>query len=280
VRFFSLKFCGRICVRFFIAEFFFDEFLDSVMMKKILKENIIRKNFLKEKRMKETRVLIFSVTILISSVILAGGLSRIAKSDRTVTVRGLCEKEVDADMATWPLTFTLGGNRLQDLQNDIVEKTQIVKNFLSQYNITPDDFTVQPPSITDNSVNPYMNQNLSRYTYLAKTVVLVRSQKIAEVKSAQSNSMELMGKGIAVSNEYGSRISFEFTGLNQIKPEMIADATKNARTAAEQFAHDSGSRVGKIKKATQGLFSIEDTAEDLPEKKTVRVVTTVEYLLK
>ena len=79
---------------------------------------------------------------------------------------------------------------------------------------------------------------------------------------------------------YKSKISFEFTKLNDIKPQMIAEATKNARTAAEQFARDSGSKVGKIKRASQGLFSIEDAAADLSERKTIRVVTTVEYLLK
>ena len=125
-----------------------------------------------------------------------------------------------------------------------------------------------------------MDKDKILYTYLAQTVVLVRSSKVAEVKKAQDDSLDLMSSGIAVSKDYNSKISFEFTKLNEIKPQMIAEATKNARTAAEQFAHDSGSKVGKIKTATQGFFSIENAAEDLQEKKTIRVVTTVEYLLK
>ncbi len=125
-----------------------------------------------------------------------------------------------------------------------------------------------------------MDRDKILYTYLAQTVVLVRSSKVAEVKKAQDDSLDLMSSRIAVSKDYNSKISFEFTKLNNIKPQMIAEATKNARTAAEQFAHDSGSKVGKIKTATQGFFSIENAAEDLQEKKTIRVVTTVEYLLK
>ena len=167
-----------------------------------------------------------------------------------------------------------------ELQKDILAKTEIVKSYLAEYELSSEDFTVQSPSITDNSMNPYMDKNQVRYTYIAETVVLVRSSKVEQVKKAQGDSLKLMSDGIAVSKDYKSKISFEFTKLNDIKPQMIAEATKNARTAAEQFARDSGSKVGKIKRASQGLFSIEDAAADLSERKTIRVVTTVEYLLK
>ena len=215
-----------------------------------------------------------------SAAIVSVGLSKIARPDRTVTVRGLAEKEVDADLALWPLTFTLGANSLTQLQKDILAKTQTVKEYLADHGLSEEDYTVQSPSITDNTINPYMDRDKILYTYLAQTVILVRSSKVAEVKKAQDDSLDLMSSGIAVSKDYNSKISFEFTKLNDIKPQMIAEATKNARTAAEQFAHDSGSKVGKIKTATQGFFSIENAAEDLQEKKTIRVVTTVEYLLK
>lgn len=221
-----------------------------------------------------------SISVIASAAIISLGFSRIARADKTVSVRGLAEKEVDADLAVWPLTFTLGNNNLAELQRDILTKTEIVKNYLSDYGITESDFTVQAPSITDNSMNPYMDRSKVNYTYIAETVILIRSSKVAEVKKAQGDSMKLMSDGIAVSQDYKSKISFEFTKLNDVKPEMIAEATKNARTAAEQFARDSGSSVGKIKRASQGLFTIEDAAAGLPEKKAIRVVTTVEYLLK
>ncbi len=228
----------------------------------------------------KTIILSVSVSVIASAVILSVGLSNIARADKTVSVRGLAEREVDADLAVWPLTFSLGSNDLSELQKDILAKTEIVKNYLAEYELSGDDFTVQSPSITDNSMNPYMDKNQVRYTYIAKTVVLVRSSKVEQVKKAQGDSLKLMSDGIAVSKDYKSKISFEFTKLNDIKPQMIAEATKNARTAAEQFARDSGSKVGKIKRASQGLFSIEDAAADLSERKTIRVVTTVEYLLK
>ena len=228
----------------------------------------------------KTIILSVSVSVIASAVILSVGLSNIARADKTVSVRGLAEREVDADLAVWPLTFSLGSNDLSELQKDILAKTEIVKNYLAEYELSGNDFTVQSPSITDNSMNPYMDKNQVRYTYIAETVVLVRSSKVEQVKKAQSDSLKLMSDGIAVSKDYKSKISFEFTKLNDIKPQMIAEATKNARTAAEQFARDSGSKVGKIKRASQGLFSIEDAAADLSERKTIRVVTTVEYLLK
>lgn len=228
----------------------------------------------------KTIILSVSVSVIASAVILSVGLSNIARADKTVSVRGLAEREVDADLAVWPLTFSLGSNDLSELQKDILAKTEIVKNYLAEYELSGNDFTVQSPSITDNSMNPYMDKNQVRYTYIAETVVLVRSSKVEQVKKAQGDSLKLMSDGIAVSKDYKSKISFEFTKLNDIKPQMIAEATKNARTAAEQFARDSGSKVGKIKRASQGLFSIEDAAADLSERKTIRVVTTVEYLLK
>lgn len=228
----------------------------------------------------KTIILSVSVSVIASAVILSVGLSNIARADKTVSVRGLAEREVDADLAVWPLTFSLGSNDLSELQKDILAKTEIVKNYLAEYELSGDDFKVQSPSITDNSMNPYMDKNQVRYTYIAETVVLVRSSKVEQVKKAQGDSLKLMSDGIAVSKDYKSKISFEFTKLNDIKPQMIAEATKNARTAAEQFARDSGSKVGKIKRASQGLFSIEDAAADLSERKTIRVVTTVEYLLK
>lgn len=232
--------------------------------------------------MKEVKTIVaaVSVSLIISAVILAVGFSGIARADRTVSVRGLAEKEVDADLAVWPLTFTLGSNDLAELQKDILAKTEIVKQYLAEYGISEADYTVQSPSITDNSVNPYMDKNQVRYLFLAKTTVLVRSSQVEQVKKAQADSLKLMSHGIAVSKDYDGKISFEFTALNDIKPQMIAEATKNARTAAEQFARDSGSKVGKIKRASQGLFSIEDAAVGLAEKKNIRVVTTVEYLLK
>lgn len=220
------------------------------------------------------------ISIVMAAVILAVGLANIITSERSVSVRGLAEREVDADLAVWNMSFSMGENSLESMQKSILEKTEVIKKYLIKHGLEESDFTVKPAAITDNSLNSYMDQTKITYKFVAQQTILVRSGKIEAVKSAYADSLELVSAGIAVSQDYDSKVSYEFTKLNDIKPEMIAEATKNARTAAEQFAHDSNSKVGKIKKATQGLFTIEDAAVGLEDKKSVRVVNTVEYLLK
>ena len=220
------------------------------------------------------------ISIVMAAVILAVGLANIITPERSVTVRGLAEREVDADLAVWNMSFSMGENSLESMQKSILEKTEVIKKYLIKHGLEESDFTVKPAAITDNSLNSYMDQTKITYKFVAQQTILVRSGKIEAVKSAYADSLELVSAGIAVSQDYDSKVSYEFTKLNDIKPEMIAEATKNARTAAEQFAHDSNSKVGKIKKATQGLFTIEDAAVGLEDKKSVRVVNTVEYLLK
>lgn len=218
--------------------------------------------------------------ILVAAIVLSVGMTRIIKQDRTVTVRGLAEREVPADLAVWPLTFSTGNNNLVNLQSDVASKTKKVEAYLKSHGLEESDYTVQAANITDTTTNLYMSRDERNFAYIAKQTILVRSSKVSLVKEALEDSLKLAGEGIAVAQEYDSKIQYEFTGLNEIKPEMIAEATRNARDAAEQFAHDSKSRVGKIKKATQGLFSIEDAAVGLEERKNVRVVTTIEYSLK
>ena len=220
------------------------------------------------------------ISIVMAAVILAVGLANIITPERSVSVRGLAEREVDADLAVWNMSFSMGENSLESMQKSILEKTEVIKKYLIKHGLEESDFTVKPAAITDNSLNSYMDQTKITYKFVAQQTILVRSGKIEAVKSANADSLELVSAGIAVSQDYDSKVSYEFTKLNDIKPEMIAEATKNARTVAEQFAHDSNSKVGKIKKATQGLFTIEDAAVGLEDKKSVRVVNTVEYLLK
>lgn len=218
-------------------------------------------------------------TVIISSLIISGGLSKIVHENRTVSVRGLAEKEVDADMAVWRLSFSLGDNDLISLQKGIVAKTQIVTQFLEAHGLNSEDYSVLSPEINDTTVNVYLDANRRTFDYVAKQAVLIRSTKVQSVKETAGSTLELLGKGISVSSEYDSKVSYEFNGLNAIKPEMIASATENARLAAEQFARDSHSKVGKISSASQGLFSIDDAAVGLEDKKRVRVVTTVVYTL-
>ncbi len=223
--------------------------------------------------------IVISLAVIISSVILSYGFTKIMHQNRTVSVRGLAEREVDADMAVWRLSFSIGGNDLPALQKEIVSKTEIVRAFLKAHDIDESDYTVLSPEITDVTVNMYMDATRRSFNYVAKQTVLIRSGKIEKIKAAAGDTLQLIGKGISVTSDYDTKVSYEFNGLNAIKPEMIAQATENAREAAEQFARDSHSKVGKIVTASQGLFSIEDAAIGLENRKKVRVVTTVIYSL-
>ena len=234
--------------------------------------------------MENKRFFIVSAAVLAIGIVLSGlsiafGIKTLKADQRTVSVRGLSEREIEADLAVWPVTFTLSGNDLSQLRQDIVKKTNIIISFLKTHGLKESDFTVKEPAITDTTTDPYMDQTRKRDKYFAKVVVFVRSSNIAAVNAALSVSIDLMDSGIALSHDYDSRVEYLFTKLNDIKPQMIAEATQNAHKAAEQFAHDSGSKVGKIKRASQGLFSIDDAAPGLPERKSVRVVTTVAYIL-
>lgn len=230
--------------------------------------------------MKNWDMLVIGASVVVASAILAVGLCNSRQQIRTVSVRGLCEKNVDADLAIWPLTFTLGSNNLDDLQADVGQKVATVAAYLEEHGLDAADYAVLSPNITNVNLNSYTDKKNVVYSYTARQVIYVRSGKVQKVKEAQAGALDLVSKGIIIENDYGSKLSFDFVSLLDIKPQMIKDATIDARAAAEQFARDSGSKVGKIKSATQGLFSIENLAEGLDDIKRVRVVTQVEYELK
>lgn len=223
--------------------------------------------------------IIISCAVILASIFLAFGMSKIMKESRTVTVRGLCEQEVDADMAVWKVSFSVLADTLQPLQKNLQENTAILITYLNEHNLTDDDFSILAPEITDTSLNLYIDRSNTLSRYVAKQSILIRSKKVKDVSKAYAETQSLLTNGLALNSDYDNKITYEFNGLNEIKPQMIAAATENARMAAEQFAHDSKSRVGKIQNASQGLFSIEDAATGLEERKRIRVVTTVVYTL-
>lgn len=225
------------------------------------------------------KTIFICVTAILGCLILALGMGKIMHTERTVSVRGLAEKEVDADMAVWKLSFSVGSDTLKNLQNSILDNTQTALDFLKSHDLTENDYTVLSPEITDATVSLYSDPKYRSFDFIGKQVILIRSTNVNAVTAAAQDTITLLGKGISVSSDYDSKVQYYFNGLNEIKPEMIAEATQNARKAAEQFAHDSNSKVGKIKNASQGLFSIEDAAPGLEYRKNVRVVTTVVYSL-
>lgn len=219
--------------------------------------------------------------LIISSWLLGKSFYELKAADRFVTVKGLAQREADADLVIWPVSFTEAGNDLAQLYDGIDLKRQAVMSFLTENGITADEISANSPVITDFEARKYDTGNGKReYRYLAQTTLTVRSTDLSLVRMLMGRSSELVKKGIVLaSDEYQYQPEYLFTGLNAIKPAMIEAATKNARLAAEQFARDSGSRVGSIRNARQGLFTITDRDRNTPYRKIIRVVTTVDYFL-
>ncbi|MDO6814814.1 SIMPL domain-containing protein [Cobetia amphilecti] len=199
-------------------------------------------------------------------------------SSRVVTVKGLAEREVKADLALWPLHFSVNANQLTGLHEALANDERKIRAFLTARGFPADQVSVTSPQVTDLYANSYNAQRPDE-RYRAEATVLVRSPKVDLVKQSASLTGELVREGILLSADYAYRTEFLFTGLEAIKPDMIAAATADARRAAQQFAEDSSSTVGHIKHASQGYFSISDLDSYTPDIKKVRVVTTIDYTL-
>ncbi|MBQ6082106.1 MAG: SIMPL domain-containing protein [Bacteroidales bacterium] len=200
-------------------------------------------------------------------------------SKRTVSVRGLCEKEVPADKVIWPLQYSIAGDDLTALYAKMESNNADIKAFLKAGGIDETEITTSKPDISDLFTQEYGGNN-RRFRYVVKATTTVSTNKVDKVLALMDNQGELIRKGITLDSGWDSRPTFSFEGLNAIKPEMIEEATKNARASAQKFADDSGSRLGKIRNATQGYFTIDDRDSNTPQIKRVRVVTNVDYSLK
>jgi len=218
--------------------------------------------------------------ILFAGLFISNALYKSRTADRFVTVKGLAEREVDSDLAIWPITYKDAGNNLLALQKSIDDKRGIISKFLVEKGFKEEDINHSLPKITDTYTEGYYgNQQPQGPRYRIQKTVTLRSTNVALVKQTMEKSGELVTKGIALTENWENRTEFLFTSLNTVKPEMIREATVNAREAAETFAEDSGSKIGKIRKATQGFFSISDRDANSPDRKIIRVVTTMEYYL-
>ncbi|MBQ7945209.1 MAG: SIMPL domain-containing protein [Bacteroidales bacterium] len=201
-------------------------------------------------------------------------------SNRSVYVKGLCEREVKADKVIWPITYKVMSNDNQTLYKEIARQREEVMAFLLRNGISAEEVSVANPSISDKFANEYGDNNRA-YRYIATSVVTVCSSQVDLVRALMAKQSELLTKNVLiVDNNWENPVEFTYEGLNDIKPEMIEEATRNAREAAEKFAKDSGSRLGKIREASQGTFSISDRDRNTPYIKKVRVVTSVSYSLK
>lgn len=208
---------------------------------------------------------------------LKAGIDHFVDRDRVVTVKGLAERNVQADYVIWPVTFRVTGNDLSALYEKAQTQSEEIRNFLISQGIKAQDISQGTPSVQDLHADFYGN-NLPPERYRMEMAVSVATTDVDTVLKAMVNQSELIQKGVLFTQNY--RTQFSFNGLNSIKPEMVEEATKNARSTAQKFAEDSDSELGKIRRASQGQFSIYDRDSNTPYIKRVRVVTTVEYYLK
>lgn len=220
--------------------------------------------------------------MIIGGYLLGDGLRRAKSADRSVTVRGLAEKNVTADLATWTIAYSATGTDLPTVRADIDASTRALRTYFADMG-----FKLAELSPIGAGVSQYMNNGINNITITQR--MLLRTTDIARAQRAVANQFDLVRRGVTL--QEGSGMVYSFTRLNTIKPEMVAEATRDARKAAEQFAEDSGTGVGGIRSATQGYFTIQPRdasssgdegggggGADSPYKK-VRVVTTIDFYL-
>jgi hypothetical protein len=217
--------------------------------------------------------------LAVMGYLLGSSAIKFREYERVVSVKGLSERELPADVAVWPIRFASAGNDLAELYSTMEANAKQVAAFLAAAGFEPSEITVGAPAVTDRFAQEYGNNERVALRYIATQTVTVYSGKIDRVRASQRNMGELGKKGIAFSGGDYQQTQYLFTKLNDVKPAMIEEATRKAREVAEKFASDSSSRLGKIKGANQGQFSVEDRDSNTPYIKRVRVVSTVDYYL-
>ncbi len=211
------------------------------------------------------------------------GLQHFRGGERGVSVRGLSERDVKADLAIWSIQYTVTDNDLAAAQTSLQSQGDKVTAFLKAQGLADGEVSVQRVDVKDLLAQEYRPDNIQNGRYILSKTYVVRTTNVELVDKIFRNLGDLIAEGVIINQ--GSSPSYLFTKLNDVKPDMIAEATKNAREAAQKFAEDSGAKVGQIKTASQGLFQImarddENAMQSGVIDKRVRVVTTVEYYLQ
>lgn len=223
--------------------------------------------------------IIMALGIAIGGYFIYSGICNFAEKDRCVTVKGLSEREVLANRVTWPMSVALEGNNLEGVCNEIARKQKAIVKFLTDNKIKEDDIFVNNPNISDRWEYGYedaIKNNKARYKVTAD--VTVTSRDVPHIMKLMQNQEALLKQGVCVSTE-DYRVQYDYVDLTNIKPEMVEEATKDARKVAEKFAEDADCKLGSIMSATQGQFTIESQYYR-PQYKQIRVVTTISYYLK
>lgn len=232
-------------------------------------------------------------TWIISSAILAIGLiiglfaagyqiKSMRAADRFVEVKGLDERVIKSDYVSWVIYYKSSGATLEQALAGIEKSQASVIQFLTKNGFTEADIERGQVKIVDKQADAY-NNNVATERYVIDSNITLRTDKVEEVVKLSQNTLDLAKSGVTISSDYGNfGPKFEFRGLNKIKPEMIANATKDARRAADQFAKDSGAKIGSIRNASQGYFSVESLSAiegQTSLNQRVRVVSTIQFYL-
>lgn len=212
--------------------------------------------------------------------LLSDALLTFKEYERTVSAKGLSERENKADIVIWPIQFAQASNNLTTLYNSIESNISEIRNFLELNGVEPNEISLSLPAITDKSAQQYGNYPSAEFRYTALQTITVYSKNVDNIRNLMTDLAKLGKKGIVFNGDnYDVQTEYIFNRLNEIKPEMIEEATRNARDVAQKFATDSQSKLGKIKKAAQGQFTISSRDKNNPHIKLIRVVSTVEYYL-
>lgn len=229
--------------------------------------------------MKEDRLIaaaLIALGIVCLGWFVKSGIDNFANKDRHVTVKGLAEREVPADKVTWSIGTKVTGNDLPMLYESINVQTAKIKRFLKDNGLDEKEITINPPTISDLEAREWGDNN-KNFRYIVSTTITVATGKVEQVNKAIFEQAVLLKQGVAIEN---SNAQYEYASFQQMKPEMMAEAIKNAQKTAEQFAEASNAELGGIQTAGQGQFEIDDRDQNTPYIKKLRVVTTITYSLK
>jgi uncharacterized protein len=237
--------------------------------------------------------LLLALGLILAGWILGAQIKATRLSDRYVTVKGLVERRVKSDLAVWPLSYKEAGDDLATVYAKTEADKKTILQFLDQQGMQSSEIELGVVRVVDTQANEYGGGTRAPHRYIVEQQVTVRTSRVDQVSAAAQKTMQLLQKGIVLNSSPGQGLAYKFTALNSIKPDMITEATRNARAAADRFASDSGSKVGSIRQANQGVFSILPADQgsepgeggeaymtaDSSLMKVVRVVTTVQYYL-
>jgi hypothetical protein len=242
----------------------------------------LKEKFMTDSNKSNSIVLGLCLVIGLSSLgyLLGDAAIRFKEYERTVTVKGLSEREYKADIVIWPIQFSTASNNLEEIYQSIEASTDKIKSFLISEGVNVDAISSSAPAITDKLAQQYGSQAKAEFRYTASQIVTVYSKNIEIVRDVMGKMSGLGKQGIVFTGgNYQSQTEYIFVRLNEVKPAMIKEATRKARAVAEEFAADSKSTLGKIRTASQGQFSINARDKNNPHIKKVRVVSTVAYYL-